>query len=119
MKHNFKNLEIWKDGVDLAVEVYQLTNSFPEREKFGLTAQVRKCAVSIPSNIAEGAGRTTNKDFSNFLNIANGSSNEMETQLIIAERLGLISTRESEPVIEKLTSIRKRVCSLQSKLGIE
>ena len=77
--HNFRNLQVWEKGVELAKSVYQLTRDFPDEEKFGLITQMRRCAVSIPSNIAEGSARSTEKDFSRFLSISLGSYFELET----------------------------------------
>src|SRR5690606_31265320 len=82
--NNLKELKIWNRAMELAVQVYKATETFPAEEKFGLTSQSRRAAVSIPSNIAEGAGRNSVKEFNNFLGIANGSSYELQTQLIIA-----------------------------------
>ena len=82
-------LEVWKLSVTLAAEVYKITSSFPGAETFGLAAQMRRAAVSIPSNIAEGAGRRTTKDFIHFIHIARGSLAELETQITIAQRVGL------------------------------
>ena len=84
--NNLKELKIWNKAVDLAVEVYKATASFPTDEKFGLVSQTRRAAVSISSNIAEGAGRNSNKEFNNFMGIANGSSFELHTQLLIANK---------------------------------
>lgn len=78
--HNYKELNIWKKSLNLAVDVYVLTQKFPAEEKFGLISQLRRCAVSVPSNIAEGAGRKSNKEFSQFLSISYGSLCEMDTQ---------------------------------------
>lgn len=83
-----KDLDVWKLAVEVVVDVYQLSKVFPREELFGLTNQVRRAAVSIPSNIAEGAARNTKKEFIQFLHIALGSTSEVETQLIIAEKLG-------------------------------
>ncbi|KAF0218760.1 MAG: hypothetical protein FD174_2543 [Geobacteraceae bacterium] len=83
-----KELDVWKNSIDLVTEIYRLSASFPREEVYGLTGQMRRAAVSIPSNIAEGAARNTSKEFVQFLFIALGSAAELETQLIIAERLG-------------------------------
>ena len=88
---NHKDLEVWKKSMDLVALVYQLTNDFPDTEKFGLTNQLRRASVSVPSNIAEGAGRKSKKEFIHFLYIALGSLNEIETQLEISKRLNYIS----------------------------
>jgi four helix bundle protein len=116
LMHNYKKLNVWILAVDLAVEIYSLTKKFPGEEKFGMTSQLRKCAVSIPSNIAEGAGRNTGGEFIQFLGIAEGSANELETQMIIAGRLGFISTDEQLKTIKILTEIRKMLFSLRSSL---
>lgn len=85
--HNFKELTIWKKGMNIVEQTYQLTSKLPAEERFVLISQLNRCAISIPSNIAEGAGRSTEKDFINFLNIALSSSYELETQLILTNRL--------------------------------
>ena len=85
--HHYSDLIVWQKAMDLVVHVYEVTESFPQREVFGLTNQVRRAAVSIPSNIAEGQGRGTTKDFLHFLAIARGSLQEVETQLLLAYRL--------------------------------
>jgi len=84
---SFRDLKVWKMGLLIAEKIYIFTRSLPKEEMFGLTAQMRRAAVSIPSNIAEGRGRSTRKDFLQFLHIAQGSANELETQLLLAERL--------------------------------
>ena len=87
----FKELKVWQKAIELVTETYLKTQNFPKEEIYGLTSQIRRCAVSIPSNIAEGCGRKTNKDFSNFLGISLGSSFEFETQLIICKNLNFIN----------------------------
>ena len=84
---SFKELIVWQKSMKLSLLVYKITKNFDADEKFGLTSQMRRCAVSIPSNIAEGSKRGTNKDFRYFLYIANGSAAELETQILIAKRL--------------------------------
>lgn len=88
--HNIKELKIWNKSIDLAVDIYRLTAEFPSDERFGLTSQTRRCAISISSNISEGAGRNTKGEFKQFLGIANGSSYELQTQLVIANKLKFI-----------------------------
>jgi len=88
---NYKELEVWQKALDLTAEVYRLTRCFPDEERFGLTAQIRRAAVSIPANIAEGWGRGTTKEYIQFLLIARGSLMELETHAIIARRLGYLS----------------------------
>ena len=97
--HNLKELKIWNKSIDLAVEVYKATADFPKEEKFNLTSRTRRAAVSVPSNIAEGAGRNSNKEFIHFLGIANGSSYELQTQLIISNRLKLLSEETLNPLL--------------------
>jgi four helix bundle protein len=105
--HNLKELKIWNKAIDLTVDVYKATSSFPSDERFGLTSQTRRCAVSIPSNIAEGAGRNSNKEFCNFLGIANGSSYELQTQLIIANRLDLLDSSFLDNLLKKSMSCKR------------
>ncbi len=113
---NFRNYEVWQNGIQLVNKVYKLTNSFPDSEKFGLTSQIRRSAVSIPSNIAEGASRTSEKEFKRFLEISLGSSFELETQFIIAEMTGFIQKPELNETLSQLTSIQKQLNSLRNKL---
>ncbi len=89
--HNFKELNVWKKAVDITVQAYRLTASFPKEEKYGLISQIQRAAVSIPSNIAEGCGRVSDKELQHFVSISMGSSYELETQMILAFRFGYIS----------------------------
>ena len=107
---NHKELDVWKKSVDFVTEIYNISRAFPQEEQYGLTSQIRRAAVSIPSNIAEGAARGSDKDFIRFLYIAIGSLVEVETQLIIAKNLHFIeNTRYSLNVIE---DIRKLILGL-------
>jgi four helix bundle protein len=90
MEKPHKKLDVWKLAMDLVIDVYKVTEGFPKEEKFSLTDQIRRSAVSIPSNIAEGAARNTKKEFVNFLHVAQGSLSELDTQLELVERLGYI-----------------------------
>ena len=92
--HRFKDLEIWKQSRVFCKEIYIVTTQFPDTEKFGLINQLRRASVSIPSNIAEGASRKSNKDFSRFLEIALGSCYEIETQLLISNDLGFLNEND-------------------------
>lgn len=103
--HRFKNLEIWKMSRKFCSEIYISTESFPQREKFGITNQMRRAAVSIPSNIAEGASRKSNKDFSRFLEIAIGSCYELETQLLISNDIGFLANENLERLSHELNRI--------------
>jgi four helix bundle protein len=86
-----KKLDAWKIAIDLVSEVYRATESFPAREVYSLTSQIRRAAISVPSNIAEGAGRHTQKEFVNYLHMAQGSLSELDTQIEIAKKLGYLS----------------------------
>lgn len=97
-----KDLEVWKRSLDLVEKVYSMTRSFPKEEVYGLTLQMRRSAVSVPSNIAEGAARGSKKEFIQFLYIALGSLEELETQIILACRVGLTSDRSLSSVIDEV-----------------
>ena len=105
-----KKLEVWKEAFNLAEDAFRLTESFPKRETFGLSSQIRRAAVSVPSNIAEGATRTSDREYLRFLNIAAGSLSELDTQLLLAEKLEYFP--QKNPVFEKM----KRVSYLLSGL---
>ncbi len=110
--HNYKQLDVWKRSLKLTVEVYKISQKFPSEEKFGLMSQIRRCAVSVPSNIAEGAGRRTDGEFVNFLGIAHGSICELETQLYVAEELNYLQSIELNKVISELNEIQKMLYTL-------
>lgn len=114
--HNYKELNVWKKSVDLAVKVYEETASFPSEEKYGVTSQVRRSSVSAPSNIAEGSGRSTDKDFNNFPGYSYGSSCELETQLIISNRVGLIDDEKFDDLNNDIQDIQKMLFSLRKSL---
>ena len=86
-----EKLDVWNRAVELVISIYKNTKNFPPDEKYGLTSQIRRAAVSIPANIAEGSARQSTKEFLNFLSIAQGSSSELETELLIAQKLGYLS----------------------------
>ncbi len=88
MAKSYRDLMVWQKGIQLTVLIYQLTKEYPREEIYGLTSQMRRCAVSIPSNIAEGAGRLNSPEYKQFLGIARGSSFELQTQLVISKELG-------------------------------
>jgi four helix bundle protein len=106
---NHKDLDIWKESMALAKDVYVLTKTFPKEELYGLTSQIRRSVVSIPSNIAEGAARNSDKEFIQFLYISLGSLSETETQLILSQDLGFISNLDFLPKIE---IIKKKILGL-------
>lgn len=116
MSHDFKKLELWKRSVDLAVRCYRVTKYFPQDEKYGLTSQITRAAVSIPSNIAEGTGRGSKKDFSRFLDISRGSSNELETLLIIAEKTDLVKADSISPLLKEIDEIQKMLNAFKTSL---
>ena len=116
MEKPHKKLKVWQLGMEIVMDVYRLTGSFPSDERFGLTSQLRRCAVSIPSNIAEGAARNTHKEFINFLHIAQGSLAELDTQLEIALRLNLINREEWSAIDKKLLETDKMLSGLISSL---
>ena len=100
--HDFQNFKIWQKAMDVAKKVYLFSSEFPKEEKYGLTSQIRRSAVSVLSNIAEGAGRNTDGEFKNFLGFASGSSNELFTQLTLAHRLGLIPEEDIQQLLNDL-----------------
>jgi four helix bundle protein len=104
--HNFRELNIWKDSLQLVKKVYMLSSELPKDEKFGLISQINRSAVSIPSNIAEGSGRTSEKEFIHFLNIAISSSYELETQLILVEELFNMKTKT---LLAELETLQKKI----------
>lgn len=111
-----KDLIVWQKAVVLVVSIYKLTESFPKSEMFGLVSQMRRAAVSIPSNIAEGKGRGTRKDFAQFLITARGSGAELETQLLVAGKLGYVSNVDLDAILKELTEVMMMLNSLISKL---
>ena len=114
--NNLKELKIWGKAIDLAVEVYKATSQFPSEEKFGLISQSRRAAVSISSNIAERAGRTSSKEFNYFLGIANGSSYELQTQLVIANKLELLSDVSLKILLLQIDELQKMNYGFQQML---
>lgn len=114
--HRFKELKVWQQSVDLAVDVYRMTKNFPSEERYGITSQIQRSAVSIPSNIAEGAGRNSNNEFNHFLGITSGSSNELETQIIIANRLDYLNTENFNQITKQIFDIQNMLSGLKSSL---
>jgi four helix bundle protein len=113
---NYQDLIAWQKAMDLAIHVYEATSSFPTEERYGLTSQLRRAAVSIPSNIAEGQGRGTTLDFRRLLRIAHGSLREMETQIILADRLGFLEKRTGEKVLSSAGEVGRLVTGLANSL---
>ena len=114
--NNLKEIKIWNNAIDLTVEVYKVTSTFPTDERFGLISQIRRAAVSIPSNIAEGAGRNSFKEFNNFLGIANGSCFELQTQLLIANKLAMLNSEILEPLLIQINELQKMTFGFQKML---
>lgn len=114
--HSYKELKIWQQSMDLVVKVYNETRQFPASELYNLVSQINKSSVSIPSNIAEGAGRGTNRDFAHFLSYSQGSAYELETQLLIAQSLGFIQDKDVSGLLQSLIEIQKMNFSLQKSL---
>ena|SRR3989344_1957659 len=115
-KRGYKDLIVWQKAINLVVLVYKLTNSFPQAEVYGITAQLRRAAISIPSNIAEGSKRGTKKDFSHFLNITIGSGAELETQIEIVKKLKFDNQEDYKDVDYILSEIMKMLTTMITKL---
>ena len=114
--HNYKELKVWKRSVDMATVVYSITQEFPKTEQYGLVQQIRRAVVSISSNIAEGAGRKTDKEFGYFLNIAYGSLYELETQLIISANLGYLKKEKIADLEIEINELQKMIYTLIKSL---
>ncbi len=114
---SYKDLIVWQKALNLVEMVYQVTRVFPKEELYGLTNQLRRAAVSIPSNIAEGHARSSTRDFHRFLSIARGSLAEVETQLLIAQRLGYLSDDQLAPILSLQIEINKMTNRLMAKLA--
>lgn len=114
--NNFKGLKVWQKVINLVTKTYTKSQEFPKEELYGLTSQIRRSAVSIPSNIAEGGGRKTDKDFANFLGISLGSAFELETQLIIAKNLNFMNSDDFKILENELHHIQNMIIKLQSTL---
>lgn len=114
---SFKDLEVWKKGVHLSIEIYQLTSSFPSNELYGLTSQLRRAAASVPANIAEGYGRESTKNYLQFLRNARGSLNELETHLIIANGLSYLDSKQLSTTTIRINELAKMLNSLIQKLN--
>jgi four helix bundle protein len=113
---DFRKLDIWSRGISVVKDVYTLTETLPQTEKFGLISQMQRCAVSIPSNIAEGCSRNSEIEFKRFLEMAIGSSFELETQLILCIEIGFIERENLESLLSDLHLLQKQINSLISKI---
>lgn len=114
--HNFKELKVWQKAVDFAVKIYHVTKAFPNEEKFGLISQMRRAGVSIPSNIAEGCAKTSGKSFVNSLEISLGESFELETQMIISERVGILDSKTAREMEIDLTEVQRMIIGLKTSI---
>lgn len=114
----YQDLSVWKKSMSVSVSVYELTKQLPKEETYGLISQMRRAAVSIASNIAEGHGRRSKGDFDRFLSIANGSKAELETQLLLCELLKYLKNEEIKNLMDDLKEIGKMIYGLQSKITI-
>ena len=112
-----KDLLVWKKSIDLVEQIYKFTKQFPKEELYGITNQMRRCAVSIPANIAEESGRKNKAEFIQFLHIALGSASELETHLIISQRLGFLSSNSYDEIMNALNEIIKMICGLINSLN--
>lgn len=113
---DYTKYDIWNDGIEISIKIYELTKNFPEEEKFGLTSQIRRASISISSNFAEGCSRTSEKDFKRFIEIALGSIFELKTQLTIANKLKFIQSKELEDMMELIDKCGKQLNTLRNKL---
>lgn len=114
--NNLQELKIWKKSMDLAQEVYEACSDLPKDERFGLISQIKRSAVSIPSNISEGAGRNSDKEFVHFLSIAHGSSYELHSQILLSKRLSLLSDEKGDRLLIKISEIQKMNFALQKSI---
>jgi four helix bundle protein len=114
---NFKELKIWQKGLDIAVKTFKLTSSFPKEEKFGITSQMTRAAVSIPSNIAEGSSRSSERDYFRFVEISLGSSFEPETQLLIASAVNFGNSEIRNEMLKDIDEEQKMLIRFMNKLN--
>lgn len=115
---SYRDLVVWQQAMDFAAAIYEATKSWPKEEVYGLTSQVRRAAVSVPANIAEGYGRENRGSYQQFLRIAQGSLKEVETHMLIAERVGIASSNSVQPLLEMSESVGKLLRLLIRKLSI-
>jgi len=116
MSPSYRDLRVWQQAMDLTVQVYELTEKFPKHETYGLTSQMRRAAVSVPSNIAEGKGRNTDRDFVHFLYQARGSLLEVETQIQLSQRLGYVSEQQAALLLKSCAVVGSSLTGLINSL---
>jgi len=114
--HNFRKLDIWIDSVELADTIYTVTERYPRQEVYGISSQMQRAAVSIPSNIAEGSGKGSNRDFARFLSISLGSLFELETQVVISHRRGYFDDPQYYALLTTIESLQKRIYSFRQSI---
>ena len=114
---SYRDLRVWQRGMDLVESIYVITQSFPKHEIYGLTSQMRRAAVSIPANIAEGHSREHTKEFRNFLSVAQGSISELETEVEIATRLGYLTAEQFRRLMDNIAGLAKQVRALREALA--
>ncbi len=119
MTKSYQELLVWQKAMDLTVAIYEATSNFPKEELFGLVSQMRRAAVSIASNIAEGEGRKSKNEFAHFIGISLGSKAELETQLILCNRINLIEETVAKPLLTDLDEIGKMLTTLRRTLKVE
>ena len=115
---NFKQLLIWQKGFQIAIKSYRVVSSFPKEEKYSISSQITRAAVSIPSNIAEGSSRTSMKDYNRFLEISLGSTFELETQLLIAEAVNFGEKEKRDDLLKEIDEEQKMIMSFMRKLKL-
>jgi four helix bundle protein len=115
--HNFRELKIWQRSMNLAEDIYKITAGFPKDELYGLCIQLKKCAVSVPSNISEGAGRASNPQFRHFLEYSMGSCNEIQTQVELAIRFNYINKEAGEKIIDEAGQVYRMILAFYNSLG--
>ena len=114
---NYRDLRVWQSGMDLVVMVYELSDKFPAKEMYGLTSQIRRAAVSVPSNIAEGYGRNSSKERKQFISLARGSAAEVEAQLTVSRELGFVTSLDSTKAEQLVTEVLKMLTGLRKSLA--
>ena len=114
--HNFRQLNVWHLALSVAEDIYKVTNDFPKSERFGLIPQMRRSAISMASNIAEGSSRSTTKDFQRFLSIARGSASELETQVILSNRLGMMTENTAGQLTNRIDEVRAMLIGFSASL---
>jgi four helix bundle protein len=116
MSHSYQDLRVWQKSIDFVTDIYRITQSFPKTEMYGLVPQLRRAAVSVPSNIAEGQGRTTKRDFHRFLGQARGSLLEVETQVVVSSNLGYITADERKALLTDAAAVKAMLNGLMDSL---